>query len=190
MVVAIDQHQPLAGGDHPRQERIAVLRVDRRQDDAIDLAIEQHLQLRTLARRILADVAQQQPVAERMDVLLDRRHDLDEEGVHQVGDDDAERVGTAQRQAARDGVGTVAELLDLGEHALAHLVPDVAAIVEHLRDSRHRHSESGGDVSHGDSHRQTGRSGPPWRIGCIGAGIILGPRPGDERKNCRGGRLV
>ena len=173
MVVAIDQHQSLAGGDDPRQERVAVLRVHRREDDAVDLAVQQHLQLRTLARRIFADVAQQQPIAERMDVLLDRCHDLDEEGVHEVGDEDAEGVRTAQRQAARNGVGTVAELLDLGEHALAHLFPDVTAIVEHLGDSRHRHPESGGDVSHGDSHRRVWRAGPPWRIGSIRAGIIL-----------------
>ena len=101
MIVAIDQHESLAGGDDPRQERVAVLRIHGREDDAVDLTVQQHLQLRTLARRIFADVAQQQPIAERMDVLLDRCHDLDEEGVHQVGDDDAERVGAAQAGASR-----------------------------------------------------------------------------------------
>ncbi len=180
VVVAIDQHQALTRGDHPRQQCIAMLGIDRRQDDAIHLAIEQHLELWALARRILADVAEQQPVPERMNVLLDRRHDLDEKGMHQVRNDDAERVRPAQREAARDGVGTVTQLFDLREHALTHLVADIAAIVEHLRDSGHRHSKSGGDMSHGDGHRQTGRFAVRghWRHRL--PRIILGPWSGDE----------
>ena len=37
--------------------------------------------------------------------------------MHQIGDDDAERVGAAQAQAAGDGVALIAELFDFGEHA-------------------------------------------------------------------------
>ena len=86
-------------------------------DDAVDLPAAQHLELRPLLARILAGAAQQQPVAARAGDRLDARDDLDEERVHQIGNDDAERVGAAEAEAAGHGVALVAELLDLGEDA-------------------------------------------------------------------------
>src|SRR5213082_955374 len=40
-----------------------------------------------------------------------------EKRVHQIGDDDAERVGAAEGEAAGDGVGAITELFDFLEDA-------------------------------------------------------------------------
>ena len=101
-----------------------------------------------LLGRIFVRAAQQQAVAARAGDRLEAGDDLDEERVHQIGNDDAERVGAAEREAARDGVGLVAELGDLGEDAGAGRVADVVAVVEHLRDGRDRHAELAGDPLH------------------------------------------
>ena len=53
---------------------------------------------RSLAR-ILARAAEQQPVAPLARHRLDARDDLDEERVHQIGNDDAERVGAPEASA-------------------------------------------------------------------------------------------
>ena len=47
-------------------------------------------------RGILARAAEQQPVAAHAGDRLDARDDLDEERVHQIGNDDAEGVGAAK----------------------------------------------------------------------------------------------
>ena len=79
---------------------------------------------------------------------LDAGDDLDEERVHQIGDDDAERVGAAEAEAAGDGVALVAELFDLGEDAGAGRLADVGVVVQHLRDGRDRDAELAGDPLH------------------------------------------
>ena len=74
--------------------------------------------------------------------------DLDEERVHQIRDDHAERVGPPQREAAGDGVGPVAKLLDLGEHPLSRGVADIGMVVEDLGNRGDGHAEFGGDPFH------------------------------------------
>ncbi len=118
-------------------------------DDAVDLTAAEHRELGPLLVRILAGAAEQQAVAAHAGHRLDAGDDLDEEGVHQIGDHDAERVGAAQAEAAGDGVALVAELLHLGEHPRAGGVADVVVVVEHLRDRGDRHPELHGDALHG-----------------------------------------
>ncbi len=101
-----------------------------------------------LLARILARAAQQQTVAAHARHRLDAGNDLHEERMHQIRDDDAERVGAAQREAAGDRIALIAELLDLREHAGAGGLADVAAVVQHLRDGRDRHAELAGDALH------------------------------------------
>ena len=60
--------------------------------------------------------AEQQPVALFARHRLDPRHDLDEERVHQIGNDDAEGMGAPERQRSGDGVGAIAELLHFGQN--------------------------------------------------------------------------
>ena len=64
---------------------------------------------------ILVRAAEEQAVAARARHRFEAGDDLDEERVHQIGDDDAEGVRAAEGQAARDRVGLVAELGDFGE---------------------------------------------------------------------------
>jgi hypothetical protein len=149
VIVPIDHHEggPLLGqllqqaGD-PRAVR-------RREDDAVDLAAAQHLELRLLFLRVLAGAAQQQSISARAGHRLDAGDDLDEERVHQVGDDDAEGVGAAKAEAAGNRVTLVAEFFDLGEDAGAGGLADVGAIVEHLGDGGDGDTELAGDPLHG-----------------------------------------
>ncbi len=148
VIVAIDHHQADAERLEPLQQVRVAGGIDRREDDAVDLALAQHVDLGALLDGILVRAAQQQSVAARAGDRLEAGDDLDEERVHQVRDDDAERVGAAQGEAARDGVGLVAELGDLGEDAGAGGVADVVAVVEDLGDGRDGHAELAGDPLH------------------------------------------
>ena len=117
MIVAIDHHEAGAVLGQLLQQVGVAGAVRRREHDAVDLPAAQHLELRSLFARILAGAAQEQPVAAHAGDRLDARDDLDEERVHQIGNDDAEGVGAAQGEAAGDGIALVAELFDLGEDA-------------------------------------------------------------------------
>jgi hypothetical protein len=98
---------------------------------------------------ILAGAAEQHAVAADAGHRLDAGDDLNEEGVHEIGNHDPERVRPAQAEAARHGVALVAELLHLGEHTRAGGVADVVVVVEHLRDRGNRDPELHGDALHG-----------------------------------------
>jgi hypothetical protein len=73
--------------------------------------------------------------------------------VHQVGDDDAEGVGAAEREASGDGVGLITEFGDLREDAGAGGMADVRAVVEHLGHRGDRDPELPGDAFHGGRRR-------------------------------------
>ena len=135
---------------HEVLQDVGVARAVRRgEDDAVDLTAAEHGELGPLLVRILAGAAEQQAVAAHARHRLDAGDDFHEEGVHQVGDDDAEGVGAAQAEAAGDGVALVAELVHLGEHAGARGLADVVVVVEHLRDRGDRDAELAGDALHG-----------------------------------------
>ena len=78
VIIAVDEHQPLALSLEVAEQVAVALRVGRRQDDAVDLPLEQHLEQRPLLRGVLSDVAQQQAVALPAERRLDRRDDLHE----------------------------------------------------------------------------------------------------------------
>ena len=78
-------------------------------------------------------VAQQDLVSACLEEFLKEGNHF---GVIGIGDgrhDDADHAGAALEQVARILVGVVVELLDSGLDALARLLGDVAAIVEHAR---------------------------------------------------------
>ena len=132
----------------PLQQIGIARRVDGGEDDPVDLALPQHVDFGAFLGRIFVRAAEQQAVAARAGDRLESGHDLDEERVHQIGNDDAERVRAPQREAARDGVGLVAKFGNLGEDPGAGRVADVLAIVEDLGDGRDRHAEFSGDPLH------------------------------------------
>ena len=84
---------------------------------------------------------------------LDAGNDLDEERMHQVGDDDADGVTAAKRETARDGVALIAKLFDFGEDTASRGLADVAMVVEDLGDGHDRDAELAGDAAHrGSGH--------------------------------------
>ena len=74
---------------------------------------------------------------------------LREELAEQVGQDDADGVVLAGRQAAGAEVRDVAQMLHRIEHALAGRVRCHAQAVQHAGDGRHRHLGAFGHVAHG-----------------------------------------
>ena len=153
MIVAVDHDETLARVDQQAQQILVARRVRRGEHQPVDLALAQRFELFALFERILARAAQEQRVAARRDDRLEAGDDLHEEGMHQIRDDDAERVRAAQREASCDGVGAVSELLDFLEHTGARRGPDVGLIVEDLRDGGDGDAELGGDSLHREGHR-------------------------------------
>ena len=153
VIVAVDHHDALAGRDHfPEQVRVA-RGVRRRQHQAVDLPLLQNLQLLALLVRVLAGAAQQQGVAALREDRFDGGDDLDEERMHQIGDDDAEGLRPAKGQAARDRVGAVAQLLHFLQDTRARDRPDVGLIVQDFGDGGDRDPELQGDPLHRKGHR-------------------------------------
>ena len=148
MIVAVDHHEADPKRRQALQQVGVAGGVDGGEDDAVDLPLAEHLDLGALLGGVLVGAAEQQPVAARARDRLEAGDDLDEERVHQVGNDDAEGVGAAKREAAGDGVHLVAELGHLRQHAGARRVADVVAIVEDLGDGGDRHAELAGDPFH------------------------------------------
>jgi hypothetical protein len=149
VIVAIDHDHRGAVLNQVLQD-VGVARSGRRgDDDAVDLAAAEHRELGPLLVRILAGAAEQQAVAANARHRLDAGDDFHEEGVHQVGDHDAEGVGAAQAEASGNGVSLVAELVHLGEHPRAGRRADVVVVVEHFRDGGDRDPELAGDALHG-----------------------------------------
>ena len=153
VVVTIDHDDADALRGEALQEIGVAGGVRRGQDDAVHLALTQQLEFIALLARILVRAAQQQTVAARARDRFEAGDDLDEEGVHQIGDDDAERVRAAEGKAAGDGVGLIAEFGDFGEYAGAGGVADVLAVVQDLRDGGDRHPQLAGDPFHGGGRR-------------------------------------
>ncbi len=153
MIVAIDHHDRGADARQLPQQILIRIAVHGREDDAVDLTAAQHLELGALFRHILARAAQQQPVSAHARHRLNARDDLDEKRMHEIGNDDADGVTAAKRQAAGDGISLVAELLDLGEHAAASGRADVPVVVQDFGNGHHGHAELAGDPSHrGSGH--------------------------------------
>ena len=149
MIVAVDHHQPDAASDRGA----AAGRCCPRRSPTRGRCRRPGAGAASRARRAPCagsslELHSSRPYPRALRDRLEPGDDLDEERVHQIGDDDAERVGAAEREAARDGVGLVAELGDLGEHARARGMADVAAIVEDLGDGRDGHAELAGDPLH------------------------------------------
>ena len=148
VIVAVDHHDRGAESRQLPQQILVRRAVHRREHDAVDLPAAQHLELGALFRRVLTRAAQQQSVAAHARNRLDARDDLDEERVHQIGNDDANGVAAAKCQAAGDGVALITELLDLGEHAAARGLADVPMIVQDFGNRHDGNAELAGDPSH------------------------------------------
>jgi hypothetical protein len=103
----------------------------------------------------LVGVPDDHAVAERAGLLLDGAGQFGEVRIHHVADDQAEGVGLVGAQGAGDGVRTVVQCLDGGQHARARVRADRRMVVQ---DARHRgdgNPRLGGDILDARHRRST-----------------------------------
>jgi hypothetical protein len=135
-------------------------RLGRGEQQAIHLACQQAVHFAALHRAILLGIADHDVVAERADGGGDALGDFGEEGMHQVGNDQADHKGAARGQTARHPVGLVVEFLDAGQHTATGFRADIGASPNYLGNGHHADIEiarnvfqayrRGGRVRHGD----------------------------------------
>ena len=143
VVVAIDHHKCRAHSGQLPEEVLVRRSMYRREHDAVDLAAAQHLKLGALFTGVLPGAAQEQPISAHAGNRLDTRDDLYEERVHQVWNDDPDRVAAPERQTARNGVALISELFDLRENAAPSRRADVPCLFKHvLPQSRRRRARA------------------------------------------------
>ena len=119
------------------------------QEQAVDLLGEQDVEVARLLRGIAVGVADDGAVAALEHVVLEAAGEVAEEGIGDVGDDDAGRVRAAATHAAGKGIGSVTQLVDGGLYPLGSGGVDVARAVDHVRDGRGRDSGALGDIADG-----------------------------------------
>ena len=104
------------------------------QQDAVDLFLDEQVQVEQLAGGVAVRVTENDAVARGEAGVLDAAADLGEEGVGAVGDDHAQGVGAFAAQRAGKGVGLEAQLGHGGFDARAQLGADGARIVNDMGD--------------------------------------------------------
>ena len=144
-LLAVAVHEDIRGALVAERAHGRVLQEAAGQDDAVDPARRQGLQVGTLAVWAAVGVAEQDLVAARRGRVLDAAEKRAEERVGDVGDDHREDQGLAELQAAGDAVGSVLGLAEQGLDAGAGGGCDAQArvVVDHPRhrrrvDFRHR----------------------------------------------------
>ena len=113
-----------------------ILQETARDDDPVDAARLEALQVRSLAVRQAIGIAEEDVEAAWSGDVLDPAEQRREEGVGHVGDDDGEHVGLAQLQPASDPIGLVAGLAEqrLDARTGAGRDPQARIVVRHPRD--------------------------------------------------------
>ena len=148
MIVAVDHDQPDALRDDVLQQRGVAGGIGRGEHDAVHLPRPEHVDFGTLFLGILAGHAQEHAVSPGACDRFEAGDDLDEERVHQVGDDHAEGMGAPERQAPGDGIGPIAKFLDARQHARAGGRPDVGVVIQDFGDRRDGNPELRRDAFH------------------------------------------
>ena len=159
VIVAVDHDQPDALRGDVLQQRGVAGGIGRGEHDAVHLPRPEHVDFGTLLLGILAGHAQQQSVSPRARDRFEAGDDLDEERVHQVGNDHAEGMGAPKRQAPGDGIGPIAKLLDARQHARAGGRPDVGVVIQDFGDRRDGNPELRRDAFHRGRHAGGRRRG-------------------------------
>ena len=140
-------------------------------DGAIGAVHAQQVEIRALAARIGARVAQQHEIAVFARHRIDAAHDLRIERVAHVGHHGQQHAALGRAQAARQVVHAVAERRHGREHLVARGRPHPGLLVHHARDGGHRHPRMRGDGADGDGfYRQRRRDG--WRHGWFHINVI------------------
>ena len=142
-----------------------------RQDDAVGAELQERFERHRLDSLIQVAAGDQHLVAAGGSSRGDAVEDLGKEQVVQIGDDHADVEGAALDQAARDGVGTVAERLDGDQDGLAAGGTDGRVIAQNARDDRLGDAGVGGDVDDG-GRAVGGVGGGAWAWLDRGLGVI------------------
>ncbi len=163
-VVGHDRRQAAAGRRRVDEDRrqgsvrqpLALARPDRarRHDQPVDPALDQQVEVRRLALRVLVGVAEEDRVALADRGVLDGLDELREVRVLDVGDDQSEGEGRAALERAGDVGRPEAEVargrLDAGVRRRAR-PPDAG---QDPADGGGRHAGPAGDVGDGGRHRR------------------------------------
>ena len=159
--------------------------------DAIDPPIDEQVEIRRLAIRIVGGVAQQKHEPVLPGDVLDSAHELREERVFDVGDDEPEGLGRPQLQRAGDRRRPVVERAGRVQDALTRIRPRPAEAGQHPADRRGRDAGATRDVTdrrgHVDGCARPPLSAPPARR----APRVVGDRPAPgppARGKARGAR--
>lgn len=130
--------------------RVAELGFARRwnDDQALDVPSQHALGFDQLGRGILIRGGDDGRVGVLLGDEIDGVRALREEGVIQVGNEDADLPGTLVAQRSGDLVGHVVQLGDRVEHTRARLFAHVHVVVEHPRDSHRTHPSQPRYIAH------------------------------------------
>ncbi|GAB4003489.1 hypothetical protein GCM10029992_45380 [Glycomyces albus] len=128
--------------------------VDRGDEQAEDPLLLEDLQVALLPREVLAGVAHGDHAAGRVDQRLGPAHDVGEERVGHVEDDDGDVAAAPGPQLAGRVVAHVAQLGDGGLDPRAGVFGDGFGAVEDVGDRADRYARGPGHVFHaGSAHR-------------------------------------
>ena len=149
----VDEHH----GKGRRREPLGVAAAEAagRDDQAVDAALDEKLEVARLPFRVVGGVAQQDRVALGAGGVLDRPDELGEVRVLDVGDDQPERLGGLPLERARHARWPVVELASRRKHARLGLGPRPTDPGQDAADGRGRDMRPLGDVADRGGHQRT-----------------------------------
>src|SRR5947208_8363408 len=146
---AVDEHdgQPL----RPQRREMARAMMRRRKNHAVDTALEQHLDDEALLFLGLAGVADDERVAVALGFVLRPHRQPGPEGIGEIANGEAERIGAVALEIAGERARPVAELAGGVMDAARRSGADAelaAASAQHMRHGSLRDAHAVGDVLH------------------------------------------
>ena len=147
-------------GERRRREPfgVAAAQAAGRDDQAVDAALDQEIEIARLPFGVVGGVAQQDRVALGASRVLDRPDELGEIRVLDVGDDQPKGLGRLPLERTRNARGPVVELASRRKHARLGLGPRPTDPGQDAADGRGRDVRPLGDVADGSGHVQIPRA--------------------------------
>jgi hypothetical protein len=117
-----------------------------KEQESVNLAAFEEAQIANLGGELVVGIAEEEGVAVFTETVLDAADNAGVEGVGDVGDQHADRLGAARLERAGDGVGGVIKLLDGLLDSLRQFGADVGGFIDDARDSVGRDAGEFGNV--------------------------------------------
>jgi hypothetical protein len=121
-------------------------------EENVDSATEEGANFLALDLGILLGGGEDEGAVAGAQHAAERFGELGEEGMGEVGDDEADGVGFSTGETAGEHVGLIVQLLHALEHALACFFTNVCVASEHLGDGDYGNSEIACNVLEPDCH--------------------------------------